>query len=63
VLIAEPGMGKTTLLFHLQELLRNSARTAFVFQTLCDSRELLGCLLVDLGIDTREKEFQDCTSS
>jgi TonB family protein len=57
VLIAEPGMGKTTLLFHLQELLRNSARTAFVFQTLCDSRELLGCLLVDLGIDTREKEF------
>jgi TonB family protein len=57
VLIAEPGMGKTTLLFHLQELLRNSARTAFVFQTLCDSRELLGCLMVDLGIDTREKEF------
>jgi TonB family protein len=37
--------------------LRNSARTAFVFQTLCDSRELLGCLLVDLGIDTREKDF------
>jgi len=57
VLVAEPGMGKTTLVFRLQELLRNSARTAFVFQTLCDSRELLGCLLVDLGIDTREKEF------
>jgi general secretion pathway protein A len=32
-LIAEPGMGKTTLLFHLLERLRGSARTAFLFQT------------------------------
>lgn len=56
-LIAEPGMGKTTLLFHLLELLRNSARTAFLFQTQCDSRELLRYLLADLEIDTREKDL------
>ena len=56
-LIARPGMGKTTLLFHLLERLRNTAHTAFVFQTQCDSRELLGCVLVDLGIDTRGNEF------
>ena len=31
-LIARPGMGKTTVLFQLMERLRNSARTAFLFQ-------------------------------
>ena len=56
-LIAEPGMGKTTLLFHLLELLRSSARTAFLFQTQCDSRELLRYLLADLEIDTRGKDL------
>jgi type II secretory pathway predicted ATPase ExeA len=56
-LIAEPGMGKTTLLFHLLELLRTSARTAFLFQTQCDSRELLRYLLADIGIDTREQDM------
>jgi TonB family protein len=56
-LIAEPGMGKTTLLFHLLERLRGSARTAFLFQTQCDSRELLRYLLADLEIDTGEKNL------
>jgi TonB family protein len=56
-LIAEPGMGKTTLLFHLLEQLRSSSRTAFLFQTQCDSRELLRSLLADLGIDTGEKDL------
>lgn len=56
-LIAEPGMGKTTLLFHLLGLLRNSARTAFLFQTQCDSRELFRYLLTDLGVDTGEKDL------
>ena len=55
--IAEPGMGKTTLLFQLLESLRGSARTAFLFQTQCDSRELLRYLLADLEIDTREKNL------
>ncbi|MGH9704792.1 MAG: ExeA family protein, partial [Candidatus Acidiferrales bacterium] len=50
-LIAPPGMGKTTLLFHLLERLRSSAHTAFLFQTQCDSRELFRYLLSDLGID------------
>jgi general secretion pathway protein A len=48
-LIAPPGMGKTTLIFQLLEKLRPSARTAFLFQTQCDSRELLRYLMSDLG--------------
>ena len=53
-LIAEPGMGKTTLLYQLLEELRDFARTAFVFQTQCDSRELFQYILHDLGVDTQE---------
>lgn len=50
-LIAEPGMGKTTLLFQLlQRLRRASARTVFLFQTCCDSTDLVRYLLQDLGI-------------
>jgi len=47
-LIAEPGMGKTTLLFHILEQYRQSARTAFIFNTQCDSYELLRSLLSEL---------------
>jgi type II secretory pathway predicted ATPase ExeA len=53
-LIAEPGMGKTTLLNQLLEELHGFARTAFVFQTQCDSRELFQYILHDLGVDTQE---------
>lgn len=53
-LVAPPGMGKTTLLFQLLERLRGRARTAFLFQTQCDSRELLRYLLHDLGITPGE---------
>src|SRR3979411_829053 len=56
-LIAKPGMGKTTLLFRLLEHLRSSTRTAFLFQTQCDSSELLRCLVADLGIDARDKDL------
>ncbi len=56
-LIARPGMGKTTLLFQLLERLQTSTRTAFLFQTQCDSRELLHYLLVDLGFDTHGQEM------
>ena len=50
-LIADPGMGKTTLLFQLlQHLRRTSARTVFLFQTCCDSSDLIRYLLQDLGI-------------
>lgn len=50
-LIAEPGMGKTSLLFHLLEKLQNSTRTAFLFQPEPDQQGLLRSLLVDLGIN------------
>src|ERR1700732_4288655 len=35
-LIAQPGMGKTSLLFNYLEGLRSKARTVFLFQTDCD---------------------------
>ncbi len=50
-LIAPPGLGKTTLLAQLLERLRNTAQTAFLFHTQCDSREFLSQLLFDLGVD------------
>lgn len=50
-LIAKPGMGKTSLLYHYLSYLRDKARTAFVFRTDCDSREFIRHLLIDLGID------------
>ncbi len=50
-LIAKPGMGKTTILFHLLQKLQGSARTVFVFQTQSSPRDLLRSLLVDLGIE------------
>lgn len=55
-LIAKPGMGKTTLLFHLLGKLRNTARTAFLFQTQCDSRQFLRSLLADLGVECGESD-------
>ena len=56
-LIAPPGMGKTTLLFHLLEKLRGSAQTVFLFQTQCGSREMFRHLLNDLGIDSGEQDL------
>jgi type II secretory pathway predicted ATPase ExeA len=50
-LIAQPGMGKTTLLYRLLEELRNTTRTVLVFQTLCNSREFIEYILRDLGVD------------
>lgn len=51
-LIASPGMGKTTLLYHYLSYLRGKARTAFVFRTDCDSRDFMRHVLLDLGIDS-----------
>ncbi len=55
-LIAEPGLGKTTLLFKLLEHLQQIASTVFLFQTQCTSRELLAYLLTDLNIDISDKD-------
>jgi general secretion pathway protein A len=51
-LVAEPGMGKTTLLNRLMEELHDTARTVLLFQTQCNSRELLRYLLSELGIES-----------
>jgi len=56
-LIAKPGMGKTTLLFQLLEKFRGQARTAFLFQTQCSSREFMRFLLAELGSETNEQDF------
>lgn len=56
-LIAKPGMGKTTLLFHVLEKFSQSARTAFVFQTQCNSREFLRFLLAELGLESESNDF------
>ena len=56
-LIAKPGMGKTTILFHLLEKFRNSARTAFLFQTQCNSREFMRFLLSELGYEDNGQDF------
>jgi general secretion pathway protein A len=49
-LIATPGLGKTTLLFHLSNLLREQARMVFLFQTICTPLDLLRALLTGLGV-------------
>jgi type II secretory pathway predicted ATPase ExeA len=56
-LIATPGMGKTTLLFHLLQKYQSSARTAFLFQTQCTSREFMRFLIAELGYETHGEDF------
>jgi general secretion pathway protein A len=48
-IIAKPGMGKTTILFQLLNELQPSARTVFLFQTLCRPEDLLPGILRELG--------------
>lgn len=55
-LIAEPGMGKTTLLYYLLERFRATARTAFVFQTQCSRIELLRYLANELEVPAEETD-------
>jgi general secretion pathway protein A len=50
-LIAAPGMGKTTVLYHLLEHFRSTAKTAFIFQTQCDSQSLLRQLMHEFGLN------------
>src|SRR5579862_2688218 len=51
-LIAEPGMGKTTLLYQMLEGMRDKARAAYLFQTQCSSREFFQYLLNELGVES-----------
>jgi type II secretory pathway predicted ATPase ExeA len=50
-LIAPPGMGKTTLLFHLLQQFGKTVRTVFIFQTHVTPRDFLRNLMKDLGVD------------
>jgi len=56
-LVAEPGMGKTTLLFQLLQRWKGYVHSAFLFQTQCDSRELIRYLLDDLGIENKGEDI------
>ncbi len=56
-LVARPGMGKTTLLFHLLQKFTHTARTAFIFQTQCNSREFMRFLLAEIGIESDSADF------
>jgi N-acetylmuramoyl-L-alanine amidase len=56
-LIADPGMGKTTLLYQVLEGLRNRARVAYLFQTQCNPREFFQYLLSELGVDSQGMEL------
>ena len=49
-LVANPGLGKTTLLNKLTEDLGERARVVHLFQTQCNSGELLRYLLTELGV-------------
>jgi type II secretory pathway predicted ATPase ExeA len=52
-LIAEPGLGKTTLLYQLSEEMRDSSRIVHLSQTQCNSHEFIEYILQDLGVETK----------
>jgi general secretion pathway protein A len=49
-LIAEPGLGKTTILFDILDQYSTKASTAFIFNTQCTAKELLRQIAEDLGV-------------
>src|SRR5260221_9303377 len=56
-LIAQPGMGKTTLLFDLLQRFNQSMRTVFLFQFQPSPEGLLRNLLAELGIPDDGENF------
>lgn len=52
-LIAQPGLGKTTLTFQFLEKLRPDSRTVLLSQTQCNSKDLIHYLLDALGVDAQ----------
>jgi general secretion pathway protein A len=50
-LIAEPGMGKTTLLFEVLRRIEKTTKTVFLFQTISTPEDLLRALLIDAGVN------------
>jgi general secretion pathway protein A len=58
-LIARPGMGKTSLLFRYLGGLGDKARTAYLFQTDCDSTELMRYLLAELDLNGKGMDLPE----
>jgi type II secretory pathway predicted ATPase ExeA len=58
-LIAKPGMGKTSLLYRYLEGLGDKVRTAYLFQTDCDSTELMRYLLAELDLNGRGMDLPE----
>src|SRR5580693_9034569 len=56
-LIAQPGLGKTTLAFQLLEKLQQASHTLFLFQTKCNAKEFFHYLLNGLGVDAQGMEL------
>jgi TonB family protein len=56
ILLGNPGTGKTSLLFHLLAQYRESARTAFIFQTQCKPHDLVRHIAseLDLAVPRRD---------
>ena len=58
ILVAQPGMGKTTLLFNFLERFRATAHTAFLFQPQPNPIELLQSVLLELGTSSEETSMR-----
>jgi TonB family protein len=56
-LIANPGMGKTTILLKILDSFKDTARTAFLFQIQGDTRDFLRSLLLDLDCDAHDSDI------
>ncbi len=61
-LTAQPGMGKTTILFEALRRLGKTARTVFLFQAISNPTELIRALLIDLGEKSPEGTMVDLTT-
>lgn len=60
VLIARPGMGKTTLLFHLLERWKERAETAFVFHPPETREQMIAAVLQELGLASASGYAEGC---
>ena len=58
ILVAQPGMGKTTLLFNFLERFRGTAHTAFLFQPQPNPVELFQSVLLELGTISEETSLR-----
>ena len=58
-LTAQPGMGKTTLLFEVLHKLPEPTKTVFLFQTVTTPAELFRAILVDLGATSIPENLVD----